>query len=208
MQKTDAARVPFDERNGILAAEVDPVRIQLKADVRGVILDDVQKVFAVVLYKLDMMVVIIEIDALFLQLRRDLVCLFGKIHRLFIAAHAGHRQHANAQHIAIQRLAIVHDLLKIFRLAQILAGHAGHHRRDRGRAGRYVHAELVDGSAEAGNVLRRHRHLRDLDAVIADLREFLHGFKRVEFRHFCRGDGTHLNADQTFLSHNIVLLLF
>ena len=145
-----------------------------------------------------MVVVVVQIDALFLQPGGGLVRLLGEVHGLLVAAHAGHRQHADAQHIAVQLAAVLNDLLEIVRVVQIFAGHAGHHGRHGSGAGRNIHAKLVDGLAETRHVLRRHGHLRDLDAVITDIRKLLHCVKRVEAGHFGGGDGAHLNADQTF----------
>ena len=54
VQQADAARVLFDKLNGILAAAVNPVDVQLKAQVFGVVLDDVQQILAVVACELHM----------------------------------------------------------------------------------------------------------------------------------------------------------
>lgn len=67
VQQADATRVLFDKLNGILAAAVNPVDVQLKAQVFGVVLDDVQQILAVVACELHMVVVVVQIDALFLQ---------------------------------------------------------------------------------------------------------------------------------------------
>ena len=201
MEQPDGAGVLLDELHGVLAAPVDPVGIQLKAHVGGVGPDDVQQVLAVILHKLHMVIVVIEVDAVLLQLEGALLGLVGEVHRLLVAAHAGHGEHTDAEHIAVQGLTVGHDLLVAIGITEELTGHTGDHGGHRGGVGGDLHAQLVNGAAEAGDVLRRHGHLGDLDAVEAQVGELGHGLVSVKVGHFGRGDGGHLNTDQTFVGH-------
>ena len=62
-----------------------------------------------------MMVVVVEVDALLLQPAGILVRLLGKVQRRLIAEPGIHRHGADPQHIAVQGLAVVHDLLEVVR---------------------------------------------------------------------------------------------
>ena len=207
MDQTDAAGILLDELDRVLAAAVDPVAVQLKAQSRSICADDVQQELAVVTNELYVMVVVVQVNAVFLQLQSILICFLGEIHSLLVVAHAGHGQHADAQHIAVQLTAVLNDLLIVVGIAQELAGHTGQHGRGGCGAGRDIQAQLVDSLAEACNVLSGHGDLRDLNAVIADISQLAHALVCVKVRHLCGGNGAHLNTDQTFVCHGSFLLL-
>ena len=63
MDQTDAAGILLDELDRVLAAAVDPVAVQLKAQSRSICADDVQQELAVVTNELYVMVVVVQIDA-------------------------------------------------------------------------------------------------------------------------------------------------
>ena len=176
--------------------------VQLKAQSRSICADDVQQELAVVTNELYVMVVVVQVNAVFLQLQSILICFLGEIHGLLVVAHAGH-----AQHIAVQLTAVLNDLLIVVGVAQELARHTGQHGRGGCGAGRNIQAQLIDSLAEACNVLSGHGDLRDLNAVIADISQLAHALVCVKVRHLSGGNGAHLNTDQTFVCHGSFLLL-
>ena len=63
VDQTDAAGILLDELNRVLAAAVDPMAVQLKAQSRSICADDVQQELAVVTNELYVMVVVVQVNA-------------------------------------------------------------------------------------------------------------------------------------------------
>ena len=173
-----AAGVLFQGPDRVQAAALHPVDVDFHAHGRGVLGDDVQHVLAVELRELDVVVVVVQAEALLLQPLRVLVGLLGEVNDCLDRLHGREGQHADPQELGVQALGVLHDLVEVVR--QRIAGHAlGGLHRDGQR--RDVHAQFAAGAVQFGHVLRRHRDLGDLDGVVADRADLAERFERPEF---------------------------
>ena len=64
MEQPDSSIILLYEFHRILSTAVDPVNIQFKSHISGMVPDNVQQIFTVILYELYMVVVIIQINFL------------------------------------------------------------------------------------------------------------------------------------------------
>ena len=92
--------------------------IDLKAKLRGIVANDLKRRLAVVFGKLQMMVVIIQGNAVSLQLLSHRVRLLRKLDQQLLAGRVLHRQHADSQIMASEGLAVGNNLVII--ILQIL----------------------------------------------------------------------------------------
>ena len=208
VQQTDGAGILLDELNGVLAAAVDPVGIQLEAHGGSILAEDVQQVLAVLqLHELDVVVVVVQVDAVFLQLQAVLFSLLCEVDALLNVADGVHGHHADTEHINVQGAGVVDVLLVVVLVGQVFAGHAGEHGIDGSGQGGEVEVQLVDGLTEAGDVFLGHGDLGNFCAVEADVGQAAHNLEGLKAGHLGGGDGGHLNADQTFFAHGNTLLI-
>jgi hypothetical protein len=172
-----AARVLLQGPDRIKAAALDPVDVDFHAHGRGVPGDDVQHVRAVELRELDVVVVVVQAEALLLQALGVLVGPLGEINNRVDGLHGGERQHADPQELRVQALRVLDDLVEM--VFERIAGHAfGGLHRDGQR--RDVHAQFTAGTVQFRHIFRRHGDLGNLDGVVADRVDLTERLKRPE----------------------------
>ena len=66
MKETDPSVILADKLYRVFAASLDPVNIQLKSHMLCIVLDNIQQILSVVFYKLYMMIVIVQVNAVLL----------------------------------------------------------------------------------------------------------------------------------------------
>ena len=173
MQQAYPAGKAADNLQRIGSSALDPVNVQLKAQLIGIFAYDVQQELAFEALELDVMVVIVQLYALIGQLLRGDVGHAAEVQHFVQRRHTAKRQHAYAHKVAIKRLAVGHNLIKV----------SGDGLLRHGAVGRYAcgyggdfYAEIVLSAAHCVHVRGIHGYLRNFHAAIAYL---VHLFKRI-----------------------------
>ena len=101
MQQTDSACVLPDELYRIFTAVLNPMGVQFKAHILSIVLDDIQQILTIVTGELKVMIMVIQINAMLLQLTGVLIGTLGKVDGFIEAEHILNGHGTNAHHIAI-----------------------------------------------------------------------------------------------------------
>ena len=201
MDELHLAGVVLDDLHGVAAAAVHPVHVQLKAQLSGVFADDVQHGLAAELDEFHMVVVVIQLDAFVRQLLGSHVGHAAEVQHLVKVGHAVHGQHADADEVAVEILAVLDDLGEMGGEG-FLTGHAGRSHACGG--GGNLHAALFLRALHLRHVVGSHGQLGDFHRAVAQLADLLEGFIYADFgKGLLEHGGLHAYFD---LFHNAIFL--